>query len=138
MTAYPLGKQFTFKLETATPGVFAIIANARSHDLSINNAPIDVTDKDGMPYRKLIAGGVKSLDGSFSGIFTDAATIKQMLALTVSNNPIANFQMIDGLGNLFQGPFHVSGLDRQGAHDKETTYSFKIASADFIAFTPAP
>lgn len=138
MTDYPLGKQFLFKVESSTPGTYVTVANARSHSFSINNAPIDVTDKDGMPYRKLIAGGVKSLDGNFSGIFTDAATIAQMMALAVSDNPIANFQMTDGLGNLFQGPFHISGLDRQGDHDKETTYSFKLASADFIAFTPAP
>ncbi len=137
MTTYPLGKAFTFKKETSTPGTYATIANARSHSLSINNAPIDVTDKDGMPARKLIAGGVKSMDGTFSGIFTDAITLAEMLALAVSDNPIANFQVIDGLGNLFQGPFHLSGLDRQGDHDKETTYSFKLASADAIAFTPA-
>lgn len=137
MTEYPLGKEFTFKLETSTPGQFATVANARSHSLSINNAPIDVTDKDGMPWRKLIAGGVKSMDGSFSGIFTDAVTLEDMLALVVSDTPIANFQLVDGLGNMFQGSFHVSGLDRQGDHDKETTYSFKIASADIITFTPA-
>lgn len=137
MTTYPLGKTFTFKLESSTPGTYNIIANARSHSLSINNAPIDVTDKDGMPWRKLIAGGIKSMDGTFSGIFTDAATLTAMLALTLSNTPLANFQLVDGLGNLFQGSFHVSGLDRQGDHDKETTYSFKIASADIIAFTPA-
>lgn len=137
MPEYPLGKEFTFKLETSTPGTFATVANARSHSLSINNAPIDVTDKDGMPWRKLIAGGIKAMDGSFSGIFTDAATLADMLALVFSDTPIANFQLVDGLDNIFQGSFHVSGLDRQGDHDKETTYSFKIASADIITFTPA-
>ncbi len=138
MTDYPLGKEFTFKLESSTPGTYDVVANARSHSMSLNNAPIDVTDKDGMPWRKLIAGGIKSIDGTFSGIFTDAATLATMLALAVSDNPIANFQMIDGLDNMFQGSFHISSLDRQGDHDKETTYSFKLASAGLITFTEAP
>lgn len=137
MTTYALGKNFTIKRETSTPGTYEIVSAAKSHDMAPTNAPIDVSNKDGDGWRLLISGGMRSIDANFSGIFTDNAALKAMVALGQSVDPIANFQIVDMLGNKWQGPFHVTGPTLKGDNFKEETYAFKMQSSGAIVFTPA-
>lgn len=137
MTEYPLGKLFTIKRETSTPGTYEIVSAAKSHDMAPAYPPIDVSNKDGNGWRKLIVGGMRTIDANFSGVFTDDAALKRMQDLGMSDNPIANFQIVDGLGNMWQGPFHVTGPTLKGDNFKETTYAYKLQSADEIIYTPA-
>jgi predicted secreted protein len=136
MTTYGLGISFLVKKETSTPGVYATIAAAKTNDMTVGNAAIDVSNKDGQGWRTLIGGGMLSIDLSCDGIFTDGSTLADVLALSLSPSPIANYELVDTLGNKFQGPFHLGGITMKGDNFKEQTYSFKLQSSDLITFTP--
>lgn len=133
--AKPLGKNFLLKYESpAAPGTYLTIANMRSNSMSINNETIDVTDKDGMPWRKLIEGGIVSIDMQADGIISDAASQK-VIRGWVFNGSIKNFQMVDSLGNILQGLFLCQSFEQAGEFDGEQTFSLKLASADTIVLT---
>lgn len=133
-----LGKALRLKIESATPGVYTTIANSRTDKFTINNKPIDVTDKDGMPWQKMIDGGVRSMSLDSTGIFTDAAVLATLLANMMNGPAVFNMQVVDGLGNKWQGPFHLDSIDKSGDYSKEDVYSIKLSSADTIVFTPHP
>lgn len=138
MTTYGLGISFKVYKETTTPGQYAVIAAAKTNDIVINNVAIDVSNKDGSGFRTLIGGGMRSVDMSCEGIFTDGSTLADMIALVASASPIANYRLVDTLGNTWQGPFHCSALTSKGDNFKEQTYSFKLQSSDVNVFTPHP
>jgi len=127
--AKPLGKNFLLKYELpATPGTYATIANMRTNSLSINTESIDVTDKDGMPWRKLLEGGVQSIEMSADGIVSDSATQKVIRGWAFAGS-VKNFQMVDSLGNIVQGEFLVQSFEQAGEFGGEQTWSIKLASA---------
>ncbi len=125
----PLGKNFRLQYEDpATPGSYLNLANCRSNSQSISNEQIDVTDKDGMPDRLLIEGGIRSSDLSASGVFTDAASVKLMKQWCRAGL-IKNFRTIDGLGNSQTGAFLAASCEHAGEFDGEQTYDIKLMSS---------
>ncbi len=130
----PLGKNFRLQYENpSSPGSYLNLANCRENGQSINNEQIDVTDKDGMPDRELIEGGIRSTDLSASGIFSDAASVA-LMKVWVRGGLIKNFRTIDGLGNMQTGPFLCVSCEHAGAFDGEQTYDIKLASAGAMTY----
>lgn len=131
----PLGKNFLLKYENPdSPGAYLTVANMRTNSMSLNNESIDTTDKDGMPWRKLIEGGIRSMDLQADGVITDAASQK-LIRQWVRGGLIKNFQMVDSLGFIAQGPFLNASLEQSGDFDGEQTWSLKLQSAAEIIFT---
>lgn len=127
--ATPLGKSFLLSYENpASPGTYLLLANCRDNSNDMQNEQIDVTDKDGMPDRRLIEGGIRSTDISASGVFTDALSVKQLKVWTRAGN-IKNFRLADGLGNTQTGAFLCVSFSQAGAFDGEQTYDIKLSSA---------
>ena len=132
--ATPLGKSFLLFYENpSVPGAYLLLANCRDNSNDMQNETIDVTDKDGMPDRKLIEGGIRSTDISASGVFTDAASVKQLKVWTRAGN-IKNFRLQDGLGNTQTGPFLCVSFSQAGSYDGEQTYDLKLSSAGAMTY----
>lgn len=135
MTKY-LGKNFVIQVgDVATPTNFLTVAAMRNTSLSINSAAIDVTDKDVMPWRELMEGGVRTLDASFDGIVNDGATVTTLRNAAMTGQ-IRHFKIVSGLGDTWTGKFQVQSMERSGPHDKEEVYSLKLASSGVITYTP--
>lgn len=131
-----LGKSFLLQVgDAATPTNFVTVAGMRTTSASIGNSAIDVTDKDTMPWRTLLEGGVRSIDVSAAGIVSDSASLTT-LRNAVMLGQIRYCKIISGLNDVFQGQFQIQSCDRAGDNDKEETYSIKLASSGVITYTP--
>lgn len=131
-----LGKDFLLQVgDVATPTNFVTVAAMRTTSLSINNDQIDVTEKDVMPWRALLEGGVRSLELSAAGMMSNAASLTTMRS-AVMTGAIRYFKVISGLGDTFVGLFQVASMERSGDHDKEEVYTVKLMSAGSVTYTP--
>jgi predicted secreted protein len=133
----PLGKNLLLSVENpSVPGTFQTIARLRTNTKTNTNEQIDVTNKDAMPWKQLISGGVQSIELPCQGVFSDAATVQRMLQYA-NGNVFANYQLADGLGNIVQCQFQITSGEFAGPYNKEQTYSFKLTSAGTPIFTNA-
>ena len=131
---FPVGKTFLLQIESASvPNTYVTLAACRTLSQAGANAAIDVTNKDGTTFRKLIEGGERTLEVTAAGVFSDDATVKQMVEYAQVGN-IKNFRLTDSLGNTATGAFLVASFDKAGEYQKEITYSFKLSSAGDIVY----
>lgn len=136
MTEGYLGVDFLVKLgDAAMSEVFTAIGGMRSTGGSINNEMIDVTNKDNMPWRTQLAGGIKSMSLSLSGVFNDEATLQAMMAIAMSGE-LRHYQLVSGNLDVYAGTFKVTKCDRAGEHNGEETYSLSLESSGEVTYTP--
>jgi TP901-1 family phage major tail protein len=139
------GKDCLLKLsdEAASP-VFTTIAALKTTSLSINNETIDVTTKDNMPWRTLIEGGIRSMELSASGIWTNASVQNSLqnialgaafVANSITYTTIRTFKITFADGDEFVGKFAVTKFERSGNHDGAEEFNVTLTSADVISLT---
>jgi TP901-1 family phage major tail protein len=130
----PLGKQLLLKAENPNvPGQFNTIARLRTNSSTYASEQIDITNKDAMPWKQLLSGGVQSIEVPAQGVFSDDATIARMEQIAQTNT-IQRFQIVDGLNNSITCLFQLTSFDKAGPYNKEQTYSIKLASAGVPVF----
>ena len=135
MTKY-LGKNFLVQVgDVGAAANFVTVASMRTTALSINNEQIDVTEKDVMPWRELMEGGLRSMDVSLAGPMSDGASLTTMRS-AVNTGQIRYFKLLSGLGDTWIGKFQVATMERAGDNDKEETYTLKLMSSGAITYTP--
>jgi len=135
MTKY-LGKDFTvFSMDIASATNPIKVATMRTTSLALATDQIDVTEKDSMPHRALMEGGVRSRDISLAGIISNAAILMQLLG-DANVGRIRYFKLVSGLGYTFVGLFQVAKCELSGDHDKEEVYTLNLMSSEEIIFTP--
>ena len=132
------GKDFLVQLETA-PSVYTTIAGMRSTGMTINKETVDVTDKGDTPWRQLLDGcGIKSMELSGSGIFTDAAVMKTIMTEMLTGDASINAKLISGAGDTFVGKFHIPSFERNGEYNGAEQFSISLASAGAVTYTAIP
>lgn len=123
-------------VQPVSAGNFITVAGMRSTSMSINNEQVDVTDKGDVPWRQLLAVGVRSMELSASGIFSNAQVLNDIMN-DVTNGAIVNFEVTSGRGDQFAGDFLVASCERTGEYNGAEQYSLSLASAGAITYTPA-
>lgn len=113
---------------------FLTIAGMRSTSLSINNEQVDVTDKDDGQWRQLLQCGIRSMELSAAGMFTDAAIMRDIMADVVAG-AINAFRIVSGAGDEFQGNYLVASCERSGEYNQAEQYTLSLASAGAITYT---
>lgn len=116
---------------------FKTIGGMRSNSMSINNEQVDVTDKGDTPWRQLLQCGIRSMEMSGSGIFSDNDVITKMVQDAI-DGAIVQLKLISGRGDSFQGDFLVATCERNGEYNGAEQFSLSFPSAGTIAYTPAP
>jgi TP901-1 family phage major tail protein len=131
------GKELLIKRgDGASPETFTAVAGLRTKTVSFNKETVDITNSDSANnWRELLAGaGIKTLDVSGSGVFTDS-TVEGNLRADMFGSVFSNYQIvIPGLGT-FEGAFDMPTLEYAGEHNGEATYSMSLASAGEITFS---
>jgi len=130
-------------------GTQTTIAGLRSTSISFNEESVDVTNKDSLGARTLLAGGgVQSVSVSGSGVFTDqpselalrTAYFAQANSSDGASAQDAAFEdfeiLIPDLGTL-SGKFMIASLEYAGEYNGEVTYSVTLESAQYITFASA-
>ena len=130
-------------------GTKTTIGGLRSTSITLNDESVDITNKDSLGTRTLLAGaGVNSLSVSGSGVFTDsAAEVAVRTAFAAQQNTTdgssaqtAAFEsfefIIPNLGT-YTGAFQITSLEYAGEYNGEATYSMSFESAGYITFAAA-
>ena len=130
-------------------GTKTTIGGLRSTSITLNDESVDITNKDSLGTRTLLAGaGVNSLSVSGSGVFTDsAAEVAVRTAFQAQQNTsngssaqTAAFEafqfIIPNLGT-YTGNFQITSLEYAGEYNGEATYSMSFESAGYITFAAA-
>jgi len=128
------GSALLLKIGSGSPVTYATIGGLRSTSITLNDEPVDITNKDSAGVRTVLAqGGVQSMSVSGSGVFLDAAgdeTLRQKLG----GSTFSNFQLIVPDFGTFTGPFMVASLEYAGEYNGEVTYSLTLESAGTVTF----
>lgn len=111
------------------------IAGARSDSITINNEPIDITDKDDAGWRTMLADvGVRSIDCEVEGILTDSTFLA--LAVGTASSLLEAYTLeLDGIGD-FTGNFYLASFAVTGEQADATTFTASLQSSGTITFTP--
>ena len=127
-------------------GTKTTIGGLRSTSITLNDESVDITNKDSLGSRTLLAGaGVNSLSVSGSGVFTDsAAEVAVRTAFQAQQNTsngssgqtaaFESFQFIIPNLGTYTGNFQITSLEYSGEYNGEATYSMSFESAGYITF----
>jgi predicted secreted protein len=110
------------------------VAGARSDSITINNEPIDITDKDDAGWRTFLADvGVRSIDCEVEGVLNDST----FLALAVgTGSALLEAYTLEVLGiGSFTGNFFLASFAVTGEQADATTFTASIQSSGTITFT---
>ena len=122
------------------------IGGLRSTSITLNDESVDITNKDSLGTRTLLAGaGVNSLSVSGSGVFTDtAAEVAVRTAFQAQQNTsdgssaqtaaFEDFQFIIPDLGTYTGKFQITSLEYAGEYNGKATYSMSFESAGYITF----
>jgi TP901-1 family phage major tail protein len=127
-------------------GTKTTIGGLRSTSITLNDESVDVTNKDSLGTRTLLAGaGVNSISISGSGVFTDSpAEVAVRTAFQAQQNTtngssaqtaaFTTFEFaIPDLGT-YTGAFQITSLEFAGEYNGEATYSMSFESAGYVTF----
>ena len=130
-------------------GTKTTIGGLRSTSITMNDEAVDVTNKDDLGHRKLLAGaGVNSVSISGSGVFTDSTAeghlrTSYFAQQNTSNGSSAQTAAFDSFDVIvpdfgtFAGSFMIASLEYAGEYNGEVTYSLTLESAGYVSFTAA-
>jgi len=131
------GNDFLLKMDIAS--TMTTIAGCQSTTFSLAGEVIDVTTKDSSHWRELLAGGKRTLDVSFNGVYADDATFNAVQVAVLANS-LESFEVVlPGTIGGAAGTFAFSGildtLENTGDNDAGVTFSATIKSTGIPVFT---
>ena len=131
------GRAFVLQAgDGGSPETFATVAGLRATSMTINNELVDITNKDSMGWRELLAdAGVRNMSVSASGVFK--ADIETSLQPEALSGALRNFKLLFEDGADFTGAWIVESLEYQGDHNDSRQYTVSLQSSGPIAFTAA-
>lgn len=122
-------------LKTGTWAGGTAVGGFTSNTLSINNAVIDASNKDSA-FRQLLAGGIKSLTISGSGVASNDTgweTFKGY-AEAASSNALA---MGSEDSDTYEASFIITNLTITGEYQGAQTFDFTAESVGTVTYTQA-
>jgi predicted secreted protein len=112
----------------------AVIAGAKTDSLTINNEPVDVTDKDDVGYQTFLGDfGMRSMELSVDGILKGDVLI--LLATGVGSGLLVSATIaVETIGS-FAGDFLFNNFELAGSHDGENTFTASFKSSGAFTYT---
>jgi len=121
------GISFVVKYATLN-GTPAVIGGANSGSLTINNAEIDITDKDGSGWKENLVG-IKSWSVSSGGFMQDkntSGTLDTLEDLVVAGTK-AEVEIVDQSGKKYTGQGVITSWETSGTVGEAQTYSITVS-----------
>lgn len=118
-----------------SPGAatFSAVGGQTSHTLTLNNNPIDITNKSSASFRELLAGeGLQSLDLSLE-LQYNSDTAYQQLRGMAANKSQALFQ-IDVNGTIISGTFQVASFGETSPDNDKLSNTVSLLSSGSFTF----
>ena len=127
-------------------GTQTTVGGLRSTSITFNDEAVDITNKDSLGMRTLLAGGgTQSVSISGSGVFTDSTTeqavrtayFAQANTSDGSATQVAAFDsfqvIVPDLGT-FTGTFMIATMGYSGEFNGEVTYDLTLESSGYVTF----
>ena len=131
------GRGFLVQMDISSTAT--TIGGSTSGSISINNEPIDITNKDDSGWRTLLADGKRSADVSFNGINLDDNTIGQVRTNHLAQTAEDFTVVIPGDAAGSAGSYTFSGvitsLEEAGEEGGALTYNVTVQSSGAVTFT---
>jgi TP901-1 family phage major tail protein len=128
------GSALLLKIGSGSPVTYATIGGLRSTSITMNDEPVDITNKDSAGVRTLLAqGGVQSMSVSGSGVFTDAAS-EGTLRTAFGAASFSQYQLVIPDFGTYTGTFMIASLEYAGEYNGEVTYSVTLESSGAVTF----
>ena len=143
------GAHHLVKIGSGSPVAYATVGGLRSTSITMAEEAVDITNKDSLGHRALLAGGgTNSVSVSGSGVFTDAASEATIRTAYYAQQNTSDgssaqtaafslFQIIVPHFGTFAGTFMIASLEYAGEFNGEVTYSITFESSGYISFTAA-
>lgn len=108
-------------------GVYAQVGGLRADSLSIGNEEIDITDKSDDTWKKLLAGGNRTLGVSGSGFVTSSAAFETLQAACHNGTPL-NAKLVYKAGKAYAAPMLVTSCELNGEYNGAQQFSASLSS----------
>ena len=130
-------------------GTQTTVGGLRSTGITFNDEAVDITNKDSLGMRTLLAGGgTQSVSISGSGVFTDSTTEQAVRTAyfaqaNTSDGSAAqaaafeDFQVIVPDLGTFTGTFMIATMGYSGEFNGEVTYDLTLESSGYVTFAAA-
>jgi len=127
-------------------GTQTTVGGLRSTSITFNDEAVDITNKDSLGMRTLLAGGgTQSVSISGSGVFTDSTTEQAVRTAyfaqaNTSDGSAAqaaafdSFQVIVPDLGTFTGTFMIATMGYSGEFNGEVTYDLTLESSGYVTF----
>ena len=123
----------------ADPENFTKIGSSQSDELTINNQSVDLNTKDSGGWVERFAPGVtKSINMSMRGVWRETADHDQLLNLSQSDDPSANFLFLLGGARRFRGKFLVDSFTYSGETEGSAQFSAQFSSDGIVVIETIP
>ena len=141
------GSAMLLKIDVS--GTKTTVGGLRSTGITFNDEAVDVTNKDSLGMRTLLAGGgTQSVSISGSGVFTDSTTEQAVRTAfyaqaNTSDGTAAqtaafeDFQVIVPDLGTFTGTFMIASMGYSGEFNGEVTYDLTLESSGYVTFAAA-
>lgn len=111
------------------------IAGGREDRITIDNSPVDITDKASAGYRELASdAGTRAIDIAISGVWIDKVMRDQAMGTSLLLTDIT-VDFADG-GDL-SGNFYLANYEETGGHDGAVTFTATLQSSGAWTYTTA-
>ncbi|MBP2291044.1 phage tail tube protein [Azospirillum rugosum] len=137
------GRMFTMKVSDGNaPPTFLTIGGGKSLRLSINGAPVEISNSASGGWKEYLPGaGLKEMTASLQGIF-DSKTVGARkvwdAAFAVGVGGYIEAQIISGHGDYFVGVFVVESYERSGDDGQAEQFSCTLKSHGQPSYVAAP
>lgn len=114
------------------------IVGARTDSLTLNNEPLDITDKDDSGWRTLLADvGMRSMSCEIEGVLKDAVLIADSVGTPTTALLKECVVTVSGIGT-FTGDFMLQGLQIGAEQDGVVTFTATLESGESLTATIGP
>ncbi len=132
----PLVIQIGDSADPAT-AVFTTIGGVRAKGYTLNNEPIDITDGDDDVWRKLLEGGIRSLEITVGGLVSNNVAY-ELMRTKLQTGAIWAYQLgVIADGDSLKAKFQGSSFEENGPYEGAQEFSLTLTSADTVTFTNA-
>lgn len=127
------GRKMRVKYDSG--GGAAVIAGARTDSITINNTPIDITDKDDAGVQTLLDDiGTKGFEMSCEGVLVDD-TLADLARDATEGSALHDFEFDIGTVGTYSGSFFISSFEQSGAEgDDPATFTATFTSSGAVTY----
>lgn len=132
------GRDFLIKISDGlSPAAFLQLGALRTNSLSINNRPVDVSNKDTVAGFTAwdSATAIKDFQASGEGFFeSGSAGIARLRTVALSSDPSVPMEFLDGSGAKFSGTFVVEAFQMEGEVEGPVRYTASFRNKGDVTY----